>query len=172
MLTKTRLVGTRRTHCVRVCCGYRETVPRGKSVLRSGCAGGAGAWVSGIDDVAEWGRDDMGMGTPEQWRAVGINGRHVACGRATGRGSAPAVAGDACADDGIARSLYEPDLSRSRGRAHLVLTEDRRAGRRGSVMGDLCRSRPVAQSLTPFRTIAYALVAWVGVRSAVRALRC
>src|SRR5215210_3381471 len=40
MRTKTRLVGTRRTHCVRVCCGYRETVPRGKSVLTSGCAGG------------------------------------------------------------------------------------------------------------------------------------
>ena len=41
------------------------------------------------------GRDDLGVGTPEQWRAVGIDGRRVACGRATGRGVAPAVAGDA-----------------------------------------------------------------------------
>jgi hypothetical protein len=58
--------------------------------------------------LGERGRYDLGVGTPEHWRAVGSDGRRVACGCTTGRGSAPAVVGDACADNDCTISSTSP----------------------------------------------------------------
>jgi len=52
----------------------------GRSRHRSTCS-----WYG----LAERRRNDLEVGTLEQWRTVGSDGRRVACGRATGRGSAP-----------------------------------------------------------------------------------